>query len=71
MLFLYVGPEHTSPTWLPSTLRLPEDEYQGHVPSQITYHDGDGDDDLTVTDQVSRLNADSQLASRVESGRRL
>lgn len=57
--------------WLPSTVRLPEDDNarNGSRPA-ITFRDiedqGEAD---SLRDEVTRLNNDSNLASRVESGR--
>ncbi|CZT22912.1 uncharacterized protein RCC_08619 [Ramularia collo-cygni] len=56
--------------WLPSTVRLPEDQNRAGNRSAIAYRDvedqGEAD---SLRDEVTRLNNDSDLAYRVEGGR--
>ncbi|KAK5136007.1 hypothetical protein LTR08_004261 [Meristemomyces frigidus] len=61
-----------SSSWLPSTLRLPNDDGKRHA--AIEYRDvedvaGGGDEADSIYAEVTRLNEDSSLASRVESER--
>lgn len=72
MLFLYVGPEQTSPAWLPSTVQLPPgEEGVDHAQDHAVYRDDDeGSEAGGIDATIRRLNADSRLASHIEIGRR-
>jgi len=68
VLFL-LSPGFDTP-WLPSTLHLPEDENHNGSRHAITFRDVEEQSEAdSLRDEVTRLNNDSNLASRVESGR--
>ncbi|KAI7354450.1 hypothetical protein KC354_g11121 [Hortaea werneckii] len=70
MILVILAPSSTS-TWLPSAIRLPQEDSStaGRPRQAIGYRDADGDED-SVRAEVNRLNKDSNTASQVEGERR-
>ncbi|KAI7084272.1 hypothetical protein KC356_g6905 [Hortaea werneckii] len=69
-ILVILAPSSTS-TWLPSAIRLPQEDLStaGRPRQAIGYRDADGDED-SVRAEVNRLNKDSNTASQVEGERR-
>lgn len=68
-LFFLLSPGSET-SWLPSTLRLPEDEGRVGTRPAITYRDVEDQEGAdSLRDEVNQLNNDSDLASRVEGSR--
>ncbi|KAI7299862.1 hypothetical protein KC340_g13600 [Hortaea werneckii] len=69
-ILVILAPSSTS-TWLPSAIRLPQEDSSaaGRPRQAIGYRDADGDED-SVRAEVNRLNKDSNTASQVEGERR-
>lgn len=66
-ILLLAIPSAGSRAWLPSGVRLPNDDGRRR---RIEYRDAeDANEDDSLADEVRRLNSDSQLASTVEGGR--
>ncbi|RMX84512.1 hypothetical protein D0867_15977 [Hortaea werneckii] len=69
-ILVILAPSSTS-TWLPSAIRLPQEDPStaGRPRQAIGYREADGDED-SVRAEVNRLNKDSNTASQVEGERR-
>jgi len=60
----------SSSAWLPSAIRLPDEEGSSRRRPAIEYRDSEAlEDGSSVRAAVNALNEDSSLASRVEGGR--